>query len=115
MFIDNSENKFDKFLKEEFFFPIVSLEKFKNLSDLLKKVNSTRFGLACYIYSDKKEISKLISKLDFGRIWINSSTKKWSPLLPVGGKKESGKSFDMGENGFNNYILPKSIYKEKYS
>ena len=53
------------------------------------------------------------SDLDFGRIWINSGPTNWSPKLPVGGKKMSGKSFDMGSQGFFNYLIPKSIYHRR--
>lgn len=114
MFIDNSTNKYNKILEKEFFFPIISLEKFKNKKDLISKVNSTKYGLACHFFTDNKKNFDYVNEFDYGRVWLNSSIKKWNPLLPVGGKKHSGKGFDMGENGFYNYLLQKSIFEQKY-
>ena len=104
-------NKF--FLKNEFFFPIVTFEKFNNLNDCIRKVNETEYGLACYIFSKNEfEIKKLINTLECGRIWVNSSLE-WVPSLPVGGFNMSGGGRDMGIDGFKNYMTTKSVYKCK--
>ena len=100
-------------LEEEFFFPIVTLNKYRTNKELIRKCNNSEYGLACHIFSKKKINSNILSKLEFGRIWINTSIKKWSPFLPVGGKKNSGKGFDMGKYGYKNYALIKSIYQDK--
>ena len=98
------------FLKNEFFFPIVTFEKFKNLDDCVKMNNSTGYGLASYIFSSNKdEKRKLIRYLQCGRIWINSALE-WNPALPVGGYNNSGNGRDMGIEGFLIYLTTKSVY-----
>ncbi len=107
------ENKKKFFLKNEFFFPIVTFEKFKNLDDSINLVNNSDYGLASYIFSSNKfEVKKLTNRLQSGRIWVNSSLK-WSPALPVGGFNLSGNGRDMGKFGFRTYLTTKSLYLEK--
>ena len=104
----------DFFLKNEFFFPIVTFEKFQNLGECINLVNDAGYGLASYIFSsNKSEINKLITKVQSGRIWLNSSLK-WNPNLPVGGYNLSGNGRDMGKFGFNTYLTTKSLYLDKY-
>ena len=105
-----SKNKKNFFLDEEFFFPIVSFGKFKNINECIKLNNSTSYGLASYIFSSNKdEKDQLINNLKCGRIWINS-TLEWNPILPVGGFNMSGNGRDMGIDGFLLYLSSKSVY-----
>ena len=114
LLIDDKTSTNQKHLDEEFFFPIVSCQSFKDENQLIKKANKSKYGLACYVFSDNNnKIKNIVKFLDFGRIWINSGPTNWSPKLPVGGKKMSGKSFDMGSQGFFNYLIPKSIYHKR--
>lgn len=114
LLISDKYSKYDKILDEEFFFPIVSCQSFKNEKQLIEKANNSKYGLACYIFSKNiKKSKQIVKNLDFGRIWINSGPTNWNPALPVGGKKMSGKSFDMGDKGFFNYLIPKSIYHRR--
>ena len=102
------ENKY--FQEKEFFFPIITIEKFKTLEDSINLNNSSNYGLAAYIFSsNQNEINFLSSKLKAGRIWHNTSLS-WNPKLPVGGFKLSGQDRDMGIQGFDNYLTTKSIY-----
>ena len=102
------ENKY--FQEKEFFFPIITIEKFKTLEDSINLNNSSNYGLAAYIFSsNQNEINFLSSKLKAGRIWHNTSLR-WNPKLPVGGFKLSGQDRDMGIQGFDNYLITKSIY-----
>ena len=104
----NSPNKF--FSENEFFFPIVTFEKFHKLKKSIKMANETNYGLACYVFTrNKDEASVILKNLQFGRIWINNSLK-WTPELPVGGFKFSGSGRDMGFDGFKNYMTTKSTY-----
>ena len=112
IFVHLKSNK-NFFLKNEFFFPIVTIEKFKDTHDCVEKVNSANYGLATYVFSSNKfEINDLTNRLQSGRMWVNSSLK-WNPNLPVGGFKLSGKGRDMGKFGFNTYLTTKSLYLAK--
>ena len=51
----------------------------------------------------------MIKKLNFGRIWSNSSLE-WSPNLSVGGFGFSGLGRDMGNDGFKNYLISKNVF-----
>ena len=100
-------------ITKEFFFPVVSFEKFKNLAECISIGNLSGYGLATYIFSSNNlETKYLVNQLQFGRIWVNSSLE-WSPALPVGGFKMSGQGRDMGIIGFKTYLTNKSLYIEK--
>ena len=101
------------FLDNEFFFPIITIQTFKKLNEAVKINNQSKFGLAAYIFTkDIDELRTLSYQLNSGRIWHNSSLI-WDPSLPVGGFKLSGQDRDMGQKGFENYMISKSIYKKK--
>lgn len=107
------KNKDKYFLENEFFFPIITFEKFKTIKNCVDLANCTDYGLACYVFSNNKNENKFfLNNLHFGRIWINSSMQ-WHPSLPVGGFKSSGGGRDMGLEGFKNYMTTKSIYTNK--
>ena len=105
--LENINSK-SKIYDDEIFGPIIFINEFLNTSDLIKKVNNTKYGLASYIFSSSKEKSILIAKeINCGRIWINSFED--FPQLTIGGYKESGIGRETGLFGITNYSEFKSI------
>ena len=88
----------------------MTFEKFKNIDDCCNSANQSDQRLAAYIFSSNiMERIKITKKLNFGRIWWNSSLE-WSPNLPVGGFGSSGLGRDMGSDGFKNYLISKNVF-----
>ena len=109
IFLRSFKNK-KFFNSNEFFFPIVTFEKFKNIDECCNSANQSDQRLAAYIFSSNiMERIKITKKLNFGRIWWNSSLE-WSPNLPVGGFGSSGLGRDMGSEGFKNYLISKNVF-----
>ena len=112
IFLKCNEKK-NFFLRNEFFFPIITFEKFRNLKECKNIANESGYGLASYVFSTNKfEKKYLANGLQSGRIWFNTSLQ-WSPKLPVGGYNLSGKGRDMGIEGFQSYLTTKSLYVRK--
>jgi|TARA_B110000967_G_scaffold200025_1_gene235220 betaine-aldehyde dehydrogenase len=108
----NLKTKNRYFNENEFFFPIVTIEKFKTLTDAVNLSNASPYGLAAYIFSSHQgEINFLTNEINAGRIWHNTSLQ-WNPSLPVGGFNLSGQDRDMGIQGYYNYLTTKSIYSD---
>jgi len=109
IFLSSPKNK-NFFNSNEFFFPIVTFEKFKDINNCCNIANYVDQRLAAYIFSSKlTEMKEMIKKLNFGRIWSNSSLE-WSPNLSVGGFGFSGLGRDMGNDGFKNYLISKNVF-----
>ena len=100
----------DDIHKTELFSPIITLESFKNKSDLTNILNKSNYGLSCMIWS--KNISKslnFINEIQIGRIWVNGNIKQNYPEIPIGGFKWSGIGRETGKSGFEMYSEKKSV------
>lgn len=76
--------------QEEIFGPVVTLTPFTNEVELLKMVNSTRYGLAASVWtSDISRGVRMASRIESGIVWINTWMNR-DLRTPFGGVKESG-------------------------
>lgn len=97
--------------KEESFGPIMIISKFssKNIDALIKRANSTEFGLASGVLT--KDISralKFAEKIDAGTVFINTYNKT-DVAAPFGGFKQSGFGKDLGQEALNEYLKTKTV------
>lgn len=96
-------------VREEIFGPVMSVLKFTDEQEVIKRANDTRFGLAAGVFT--KEISRahrVIHQLQAGICWINT----WgaSPAeMPVGGYKASGLGRENGIETLKQYTQLKSV------
>ncbi|EME25876.1 succinate-semialdehyde dehydrogenase (NADP+), partial [Galdieria sulphuraria] len=75
---------------EETFGPVVGLFKFHTEEEVLKRANSTNFGLASYLYtSDLARAWRMAESLESGMVGLNEPMISTS-TVPFGGVKESG-------------------------
>ncbi len=88
----NSEHEVNQ---EEIFGPVATLIPFESEEDVLRMVNSTRYGLAASVWTQNlTRAHRIAQKIDAGIVWIN--TWMYRDLrTPFGGMKESG----MGREG----------------
>ncbi len=79
-----------KIAKEEIFGPVVSVFKFTDMKEALKRANSTHYGLAAGIFcNDINKILPLAHALEAGSIWVNCY-EVVTNQSPFGGFKQSG-------------------------
>ncbi|XP_053604336.1 glutarate-semialdehyde dehydrogenase [Plodia interpunctella] len=88
---------------EEVFGPVVSCVKFNTEEEVLKMANSTRSGLASYVFTkDLGQAFRMSSKLEFGMVAINDGIL--SAAEPAfGGIKESGIGREGSKHGAEEY------------
>ncbi len=81
-----------KVYAEEAFGPIVCLEKYNgDIYDAIQKVNDTKFGLQCGVFTDKvSELDACFRSLDVGGVIHNEMPTLRFDQMPYGGIKESG-------------------------
>nr|XP_012626348.1 retinal dehydrogenase 1 [Microcebus murinus] len=95
--------------KEEIFGPVQQIMKFKSLDDVIKRANTTHYGLAAGIFT--KDLDKAItvsSALQAGTVWVNCYSMV-SAQCPFGGFKMSGNGRELGEYGLHEYTEVKTV------
>ena len=103
-------NEDSSLMKEETFGPIVSITSFLNDADVIKKANSTGYGLSASVFSKNKKRAKFIaSKIRVGSIAINDVMSHYGIAdLPFGGVGLSGIGRVHGEEGIKAFCIQKS-------
>jgi len=97
-------------VKEEIFGPVMSILKFSNEEEVIKRANETDYGLAAAVFTnDISRAHRVIHQLQAGICWINSYGA--SPVeMPVGGYKQSGIGRENGVETLNQFTQLKSVY-----
>lgn len=76
--------------REEIFGPVLSIIRWRDVSEMVRNVNDSRYGLAAAIYtSDIGTALKTVRSVDAGYIWVNGVETRWK-AVPFGGYKDSG-------------------------
>lgn len=90
--------------QEEIFGPVLTIQTFRTVDEVIQKANNTPFGLAAGVWTDKgSRIFNLTTKLRAGVVWANTYNK-FDPTSPFGGYKESGFGREGGLHGLGAYL-----------
>ncbi|MBK7384587.1 MAG: aldehyde dehydrogenase family protein [Flavobacteriales bacterium] len=90
--------------QEEIFGPVLAVQTFRTVDEVIQKANNTPYGLSAGVWTDKgSKIFNLTSKLRAGVIWANTFNK-FDPTSPFGGYKESGYGREGGVHGLSAYL-----------
>ncbi|MEN2975374.1 MAG: NAD-dependent succinate-semialdehyde dehydrogenase [Candidatus Caldarchaeales archaeon] len=96
-------------MKEETFGPAKPVMPFNTINEVIEMANSTRYGLAAYVYTNNlNKAWKLSRMLDAGNIGINNVDVS-TIEAPYPGWKESGIGCDLGREGLKHYLEVKHI------
>ena len=96
-------------VQEEIFGPVVVVQTFRELDELIELANDTPYGLAASIWSnDLAAVHRLIPEIDAGSVWVNGHNLL-DPCMPFGGFKQSGIGREMGDSLIEHYTETKSV------
>ena len=94
---------------EEVFGPLFVMSGFHQLDDAIAAANSTRYGLAAYVWTnDLHAAMRAYERLEFGIIGIN----EWAPHAteaPFSGRKDSGVGHESGREGLHDNLETKLV------
>ena len=94
----------NRIVQEEIFGPVLTIQTFRTVDEVIQKANNTPFGLAAGVWTDKgSRIFNLTTKLRAGVVWANTYNK-FDPSSPFGGYKESGFGREGGIHGLSAYV-----------
>ncbi|MGQ4647642.1 aldehyde dehydrogenase family protein [Lyngbya aestuarii] len=98
-----------KIAQEEIFGPVMSIIKFKDIDEVIKRANTTIYGLAAAVWT--KDITKahaIAHSLRAGTVWVNCFDV-FDAAAPFGGFKQSGIGRELGEYGLQQYTEVKTV------
>lgn len=102
-----------KIVAEEPFGPIVPVQKFDDVDDVIRRANASNAGLGATVFgTDPTKLQYVADKLEAGSVWVNSGPTP-APQAQFGGFKESGIGTEFGTLGILAYANVKAIHFAK--
>ncbi len=102
LFLNASQSH--RIVQEEIFGPVLTIQTFRTIEEVIEKANNIAYGLSAGIWTDKgSKIFNISSKMRAGVVWANTYNK-FDPASPFGGYKESGFGREGGLHGMMPYL-----------
>ena len=93
-----------RIVQEEIFGPVLAIQTFRTVDEVITKANNTPYGLSGGVWTDKgAKIFKVSKAIRAGVLWANTFNK-FDPSSPFGGYKESGMGREGGLEGLMPYV-----------
>lgn len=95
--------------KHEIFGPVLSILKFKDIDEVIRRANSTYYGLAAAVWTrDITKAHRIADEVRAGTVWINCYDA-FDAAAPFGGYKMSGQGRELGAEGLKAYTETKTV------
>ncbi|KAK1555320.1 hypothetical protein Q3G72_024816 [Acer saccharum] len=95
--------------QDEIFGPVQTILKFKDLGDVVKRANSSHYGLAAGVFTQNIDTANTLTRaLRVGTVWVNCYDI-FDAAIPFGGYKMSGQGREKGIYSLQNYLQVKAV------
>ncbi|MBY0558822.1 aldehyde dehydrogenase family protein [Hyphomicrobium sp.] len=100
----------DGVVSDEIFGPVLAIQTFESFDELVKRANTTSYGLAAGIWtSDVAKAHAAAAAIQAGTVWINTYNQ-FDAAVGWGGFKQSGYGKDNGREGIEQYLQTKTVW-----
>lgn len=95
--------------REEIFGPVMSVIRFKDIDEVVRRANNTIYGLAAAVWTrDIGKAHAIANRVKAGTVWVNCYDV-FDAAAPFGGFKQSGLGRELGEYGLAAYTEVKTV------
>lgn len=98
-----------RIMSEEPFGPVVPIDRFATMDEVVARANSVPYGLASFAFTrDLARADEVASRLEAGMVGVNSFYIAQAET-PFGGVKDSGDGRESGIEGLDGYLVTKFV------
>jgi acyl-CoA reductase-like NAD-dependent aldehyde dehydrogenase len=96
--------------QEEVFGPVVTLEAYNDLDQVIEKINASKYGIHTGLFTnDLRIVSRVFKKLHTGGLIVNDAPTMRLDIMPYGGVKKSGFGREGIRYAFDEYTQIKAL------